>query len=99
MSTNEIFRDALGRFRAEKQAREQEQQELRSIAETDLLGMATNQRQYEELREAQKYLVIEPEIPLDEMTMADYMKVRDGQRAAYGFEDFMNGEMTEIRKR
>jgi hypothetical protein len=73
METSESYRD-------EQEKRQREQQEQRQKAEVELLDSLTNMREFIERREALRHLVVEPEIPLDEMTMPDYMKMRDKQR-------------------
>jgi hypothetical protein len=70
MSGEDVYRDSRGRFVESQEAQRRE-------VEVRLLDSATTMRQYNERREAQSFLVVDPEMPLDEMSMADYMKMRD----------------------
>jgi len=48
-----------------------------------LLDNTTTMREYNERREAQRFLVVDPEMPLDEMSMSDYMKIRDREESEH----------------
>ena len=49
--------------------------------EINFLDSATTMREYNERREAQRFLVVDPDLPLDQMSMPDYMKMRALQEA------------------
>ncbi len=78
---NEPEDQLYNRWNEYQDARQKEQQETARKAERDLLDSAPNHREYCRRREAQQFLLIEPDLPLDEMTMSDYMKVRARQAA------------------
>lgn len=59
-----------------KPARDRKHEEKRKQAEIELLDSATSLQDYIERREGLKTLVAEPDLPMDEMTMSDYMKMR-----------------------
>jgi hypothetical protein len=59
-----------------KPARYQEHEEKRRRAENELLDGATSQRDYARRREELKSLVAEPDIPVGEMSMSDYINMR-----------------------
>jgi hypothetical protein len=80
MDDAQIYRDALGRFQQDKEKRESEQKRQRLEAEAELLDTATTQREYNERRNALRECVLQPNIPPDEMTMADYMKFREPRK-------------------
>jgi hypothetical protein len=67
------------RWEQYQQSRVIEQKEEARKAEIELLDSAPTVREYIKRRDAQKFLVVEPNIPLDEMTPSDYMKVRARQ--------------------
>jgi hypothetical protein len=66
-------------FEASKERRQQEYEERRKKAEIELLGGAQNMQEYTERLKALRSAVVQPEIPLDEMSMSDYMKIRGRQ--------------------
>jgi hypothetical protein len=80
MDEDQIYRDALGRFRTDTEKRQEQQEQQRRAAENELLDSATNMREFIERREAIPHLVLQPELPADEMSMGDYLKLRDPQR-------------------
>jgi hypothetical protein len=59
---------------------EQERRE----AENVLLNSATDQREFNAMRKALPKLVSRPDLPRDEMTGADYCRVRKRDRDAMG---------------
>ena len=63
-------RDALGRFARDEEGARREM-------EINFLDSATTMREYIERRNAQRFLVVDPDLPPDQMQMADYMKMRD----------------------
>ena len=67
-------------FRASQEKRQSDYEERRKKAETELLGSAQNMREYADRLKALRSTIIQPEIPLDEMSMSDYMKVRGKRR-------------------
>jgi hypothetical protein len=77
VSPNEREDQLYDRWREHQAAREKEQQEKAQKAANELLNSAPNMGEYCKRREAQEFLVVEPNIPLDEMTMSDYLKVRN----------------------
>jgi hypothetical protein len=79
ISPNEPEDQLYARWREHQVENEKEQEEEARKAEIELLGSAPTVREYFRRREAQKFLVVEPNIPLDEMTTSDYMKVRARQ--------------------
>jgi hypothetical protein len=66
----------------EQEQRQKKQQQARVSAEVELLESASTMREYNARRDALKYLVIEPKLPLDEMTAADYVRSRAAQESA-----------------
>lgn len=72
---NRIF-DQLQYENAKK---ERDQRELRQAAEVELLD-ETTYREYEARRRAQAHLLVEPELPEDEMTYRDYRVARTHDR-------------------
>jgi len=48
----------------------------------------SSQWEFDEARRAERYLVAEPDGPLDEMSMSDFIEVRNGQ-AEMSYEDFI----------
>ena len=79
ISPNEPEDQLYARWREHQIENEKEQQEQARKAEVELLGSASSVLEYCKRRDAQKFLVVEPNIPLDEMSMSDYMKVRARQ--------------------
>ena len=77
MDADELYRDALGRFREDSEKLEREQKEQRQAAEIELLDSATTMKEYNERRNAIPHLVLRPDVPPDEMNMTDYMKLRE----------------------
>jgi hypothetical protein len=56
---------------------EREQQEAHRKAEAELLDGDISQREYNARRDAQPFLVVEPERDLDEMSFRDFCKARE----------------------
>jgi hypothetical protein len=67
-------------FRASQEKRRKEYAELRKKAEIELLGRAEDMQEYGERLKALHNTIIQPDIPLDEMQMGDYMKMRRRRR-------------------
>jgi hypothetical protein len=73
-------------FRERSEQREMQQEETKLNAQEVLTQYLTRQseislREYRLAREAEASLVVEPELPLDEMGASDYRKTREaGQR-------------------
>ena len=67
-------------FRASQEKRQSDYEERRKKAEIELLGGAQNMQEYTDRLKALHSTIIQPEIPLDEMSMSDYMKTRDRQK-------------------
>jgi hypothetical protein len=69
-----VYRDSQGRFieSAEAQRREME---------INFLDSAADMREYIERRNAQRFLVVDPDLPLDEMRASDYIKMRERQES------------------
>jgi|SRR5580693_6508574 hypothetical protein len=84
MDDSQIYRDALGRFQTDTETRKREQEKQRREAENELLNSATTMREYNERRDAIPHLVLQMDIPPDEMSMADYLKLRE-PRKQYGW--------------
>ena len=63
-------RDALGRFARDEEGARREM-------EINFLDSATTMREYIERRNAQRFLVVDPDLPLDQMSASDYIKMRD----------------------
>lgn len=81
MDGQEIYRNALGQFRQNAADLKAEQDRQRRLAENELLDSATTMREYNERRDALPHLVLQPDAPPDEMSMADYMKFREPRKA------------------
>jgi hypothetical protein len=65
-------------FRESQEKRRDDYEERRKKAE-QLLDGAENMQEYGERRKALHSTIIQPEIPLDEMSMSDYLKARKRQ--------------------
>jgi hypothetical protein len=68
-------------WQANGPARARRHEEKRQKTEIELLDGASTLQEFIRRRAELKSLVVEPDIPMDEMTMSDYMKMRDrGER-------------------
>jgi DTW domain-containing protein YfiP len=76
--------------RAENE-RQKKQAETQRRLHIELLDGASSQAEYEQARQDERYLVAEPDIPLDEASLSDYIKRRDGAETSYS-------EFIEIRR-
>jgi hypothetical protein len=63
-------RNALGRFTKDEEA-------VRREMEIQFLDGATTMREYIERRNVQRFLVVDPDLPMDQMSASDYIKMRD----------------------
>ena len=63
-------RDALGRFTKDEEG-------VRREMEIQFLDGATTMREYIERRNVQRFLVVDPDLSLDQMSASDYIKMRD----------------------
>ena len=72
--------DIYGAYRREQSAQQDARHEARMKAERDLLGDATGD-EFELRREAQRCLIVEPDLPLEEMSMDDFCKARERDQA------------------
>lgn len=79
MDANEIYREARQKFLEAKEKREQAAAAQRQAAEIESLDSAANMREYIERRDALRSKVMQPDVPMDEMSMSDYLKVRNEQ--------------------
>jgi hypothetical protein len=64
-------RDALGRFAKDDEGARRREMEI------NFLDSATTMREYINRRNAQRFLVVDPDLPLDQMSVSDYIKMRD----------------------
>ena len=97
MDGEEIYRNALQEFQQGEQDLKAEQERQRRLAENELLEGATTMREYNERRNALPHLVLQPDAPPDEMSMADYLKWRDPKRE-YGWTHEMYLQATRSKK-
>jgi hypothetical protein len=74
MSSEQTTRDALGRFARDDEGARREM-------EINFLDSATTMREYIDRRNAQRYLVVDPDLPLDQMSASDYIKMRARQES------------------
>ena len=80
MDENEIYRDALGRFRADQEKCQQELTRQRRETEIEMLSNAKDQREYDELRELLPEAIDEEEakhVPLEDLSGSAYVRVRN----------------------
>ena len=63
-------------------------------AERDLLGSAPTTEEHIARRKAMPFLIVEPDLPLDEMGMEDYWKIRMRDRAGAKTPQLRMGEMS-----
>ena len=66
-------------FRLSQEKRQDDYEERRKKAEIELLDGAQNMHEYADRLKTLRSTIIQPEIPLDEMSMSDYMKARKRQ--------------------
>jgi hypothetical protein len=71
--------DPIKIFREDKERREREQEEQRQKAAIEFLEDAKDAGEFDERRNVLRRHVWEPNAPLDEMSMSDFVKVRNKQ--------------------
>src|SRR5450755_1124185 len=73
------FQNIIEQLRQSEVKREIGQKELATAAEVKLLDVQSYE-EYRARREAQPLLIVEPDLPLDEMTASDYCKAREREK-------------------
>jgi hypothetical protein len=75
MEDNELYRQAVEQFEREEVAAGELRAARKREAEIELLDN-TSPQEFIRRRAAQRHLIVEPDLPLDEMSVSDYIKAR-----------------------
>jgi len=103
-SPNSIY----GQFRREEADREQKQHDIELDAQNRLLDENLSFAEWNRRREAMRFLVADPTVPIEDATMTDYDKRRRYDEApvtrpplrvgALSVDDYINARVKELRR-